>query len=175
MSKINEVPDFEAMGRAIMDMAPRQASVMALNFFKSSFANQGFTDAGLVKWATRKYDNRPGGAVLTLSGNLRDNIRPTKITPKQVIISNAAPYASIHNEGGRFTRTFTPTTKQKKLFWALYKKTGNAKFKAAALSKQITQNVVMPKRQFMGDSQTLTNSFDNWMANEIAKAVIPLK
>jgi len=171
MAKINEVPDFEAMFNQIREQAPRFAAEEAVKFFKSSFANEGFTDAALVKWDKRKYDNRPGGAILTLSGDLRDSIRPTKITPKQVILSNAAPYAKIHNEGGRFKRTFTPTAKQKKMFWALYKKTGDTKFKAAALSKQITQNVVVPQRQFMGDSQTLTNSFDNWMAEQIVKAV----
>lgn len=173
MSKINEVPDFEAMFKTIVTNAPRVASVMALNFFKGSFANQGFTDAGLIKWDTRKNDNRPGGAVLTSTGNLRDIIVISKVSLKQVILTNAAPYAKIHNDGGTITVTVTP--KMKKYFWFMFKATGNSMYKGMALTKKSSLTIKIPQRQFMGDSQTLTNSFDNWMANEIAKAVIPLK
>lgn len=136
MAKINEVPDFEAM-LELVGRASRAASVIALNHFKNSFKNEGFTDVGLVKWQERKNDKRPGGAVLVSTANLRDSIQDPLVETYKVTIVNTAPYAKIHNEGGTIKTKYA--------------------------------TIVMPQRQFMGDSAVMRNDFENWFINEKKK------
>lgn len=168
MEKFNKMPDFEGMFRAIVKQAPTFASIEAEKFFKRSFLNQGFTDRALVKWDERKDDTRPGGAVLTSTGNLRDSIQIAKVSQKQVALINGAPYAKIHNEGGRIrvVQYIRPHTRNN-----LFGRGIRAQIQAHSRKVDFT----MPKRQFMGHSETLANNFDGWMANEIAKAVKKIK
>ncbi|MDT8412688.1 MAG: phage virion morphogenesis protein [Vicingaceae bacterium] len=168
MNKINKTPDWEGMFRTIAKQAPTFASVEAQKFFKRSFTNQGFTDRALVKWDERKNDTRPGGAVLTSTGNLRDSIEIAKVSNKQVVLVNGSPYAKIHNEGGRIrvVQYIRPHTRNN-----LFGREIRAQIQAHSRKVDFT----MPKRQFMGHSETLANNFDSWMANEIAKAVQKIK
>ena len=173
MSKINKVPDFESMFNKIKQQAPRAASVIALNHFKDSFQKQGFTDEAFTAWDSRRGDTRPGGAILTQTGHLRDSLNISTVTKTKVEIVNSAPYASIHNEGGTLTIAITP--KMRKYFWFMFGNTGESKFKFMALTKKNNMVIKMPKRQFMGDSAVMTTKFDKWMIDQISKTPIPLK
>ena len=75
MGKFNTIPNFHAIGVKLVKDTARYASVKALNFFKDSFHKQGWTDTAFVPWPKRKDDQRPGGAVLTQTGNLRDSLQ----------------------------------------------------------------------------------------------------
>ena len=84
-------------------------SVEAKNHFTKSFADQGFTDKGLVKWQPRKSRSRDDGrAILVKTGNLRRSIRVISRSINEVVIGSDLPYAQVHNEGGRTRRGRMP-------------------------------------------------------------------
>jgi phage gpG-like protein len=133
--------------------------VEAVNLFKGNFQKEGFLDKTVTKWQTRK-TKRTGGTnsqkTLSKSGELADSI-DFKIKGYTVTIYSDKVYAQIHNEGGKIE----VTQEMKKYFWAMYynaKETNNTdqadQYKAMALSKII----VMPKRSFMGNSETLNTN-----------------
>ncbi len=133
--------------------------VEAVNQFKRNFDQEGFEDRSVNKWASRK-SKRPGSTngqkILTKSGDLAESITYEK-KPPAVIIQTDKPYAELHNEGGEIT----VTDKMRKFFWAKHKEYKDGgdmeladQYKAFALSKKI----VIPKRQFMGQSETLNNN-----------------
>ncbi len=135
---------------------PTVLGVEAVNHFKESFQNEGFTDSSLQKWASRK-TKRSGGTngqkILSQSGELADSI-DYEVQGNNVTIFTDKPYAKIHNEGG----VITVTDKMKKYFWAMHKQAKDAKdedgmnqWKAMALSKTIT----VAQRQYMGQSQAM--------------------
>lgn len=74
----------------------------ALNHFKGSFTDQGFTNESTEKWKPRKRPDRkrPGRAILIDTGRLRRSLRYRKGRKYEVVIKSNVPYAKIHNEGG---------------------------------------------------------------------------
>lgn len=130
----------------------------AVNHFKQSFIDGGFTDAVLEKWATRKtkYGNatKDGKEVLTQSGDLADSIIYTG-TPEGVEISTDKAYAQVHNEGG--TITIPVTRKMRAWAWAMYYNSGktNELYKRLALTSKTKLTIIIPKRKFIGDSEVL--------------------
>ena len=87
---------------------PEAASVDAMNFFKRSFRNQGFTNRNLVKWQQRKNQGKrnKGRAILVQSGKLRRSFRPS-FNSHSIGVQNYQPYASTHNDGLRHPRSKT--------------------------------------------------------------------
>lgn len=142
----------------------------AVDWYKDSFKNQGFTDTTLVKWKPRREANGLDKTLIK-TANLRDSIRFRTFGKTVVVFTGAesAAYASIHNRGGKIA----VTPRMKRFFWAMYAKSRGgttsgrtssrltkansaqgqaAKFwRAMALSKTIT----IPKRQFIGESAGL--------------------
>src|SRR5690606_26575383 len=143
MSEIENIPDFEAIGREILQKLPREVSVLALNHFLSSFEKQGFMDSAFQPWARRKNDTRSGGAILVSTGNLRDSTRIAEATIDRIVISNDAPYAAIHNNGG--IMKLKVTKRMRKYFWYMYKATGDSKWKYMAMTKKENFLFRMPK------------------------------
>ena len=121
---INELPEkFRAMQKELEDFAAgedkkRIAGQEAVNFFKESFQNEGFTDQNLQKWPnvkrrdpnspwyghsgqTRKFSEARTTAKI-LNGEtsqLKDATTYTK-TATGVRVYNEMPYAKVHNFGG---------------------------------------------------------------------------
>lgn len=158
-----DFPDFRTTRTAINDVfanLPTWAGNAALNFFLDSWRRQGFIDKTFKRWLPRRFDTRPGGAVLIGkgSGQLRRSLR-LRTGPDFFEVYTSSPYAKLHNEGGHIRQTVTP--RQRRYFWARYHEaltrhkspTEAAMWKRMALSRTLTINV--PKRQFMGDSQLL--------------------
>lgn len=87
------------------------------------------------------------GSLMLRSGNLRRSVRFVA-TGSTVDVSSSMVYAGIHNNGG--TIRIPVSDKMRRFFWAQYKKSGDAKYKAMALSKKTEYTVQMPKRQFVG-------------------------
>ncbi|WP_196039090.1 phage virion morphogenesis protein [Bacteroides nordii] len=131
------------------------------NFQRKAF----FTKA----WKKKKYDDGKG-SLLVRSGVLRRSLC-SDLTGTQLNYSSSEVYAAIQNEGG----TIVITEKMKKFFWAKFyeatngfgytragTKRNNKKnraltaeaefFKAMAL-KKVGSKVIIPARQFVGESE----------------------
>lgn len=134
---------------------PSQVGTIAVNFFKDNIEKQGFQgDNGLEKWPERQADAaRNDRPLLVDTGELKASIKK-QVSGSQVkvrVTGGAEKYADIHNTGG--VTHPKVTAKSKAFFWAMYKATGQKRFKAMALSTQLT--VKIPKRQYIGDSKKL--------------------
>ncbi len=134
--------------------------------FDSNFDRKAFFSRA---WQRKKYDNGKG-SLLVNKGVLRRSVR-SRINGTQLAYSSSEVYAAIHNEGGEITIT----RKMQKFFWAKYyeatggisrsKKTGKAGntkknrqlsdeaefYKSMAL-KKVGDKIVIPQRQFIGNS-----------------------
>lgn len=166
MSKKNHIPNFHAIGVKLVKDTARYASVKGLNFFKDSFHKQGWTDINFEPWDKRQQpDTRPGGAVLTQTGNLRDSLQVLHRSATRIVFGTHAPYAQVHNEGG--TLSVPVTQRSRRFFWFMYRLTENPKWKWMALTKKTTLTITLPKRQFIGESQTLRRGMDQWVVKQI--------
>jgi len=161
----NSIPDFEKLGKKLVDSAMRFSSVHALNFFKDSFQNQGWTDTAFKAWPSRTNDTRPGGAILTQTGHLRDSLQILSRSKSKLVFGTHAPYAKVHNEGG--TLSIPVTEKSRKFFWYMFKATGQAHWKWMALTKKQRMVAKMPQRQFIGHSDTLMKELHDWWIKRI--------
>lgn len=139
----------------IKEDVPEVIGTEAVRHFKKGFADEGFTDKSLKKWASRKTKVTHGRGPLRGGDaeGLEDSI-VFKVEGNTITIYSDKVYGQIHNEGG----TIEVTPGMKAHFWKEYyaaKETGEAElmeqWKAMALAKKIT----IPQRQFIGESQVL--------------------
>lgn len=151
----------------------REIAIEAINFFKESFDNQGFTDKTLVPWRRTKSgkDNRFGQksqGILIQSGELKDSF-DYSIANGVINIFNTASYAKTHNEGGTIKHPGgTPFfIKKGKLIFVSKRKVAVHKLK---LPKTKPHNIKMPRRKFMGKSTVLNNRLAKLFINKIIKA-----
>ncbi len=155
---------------------PDVVGTEAVNHFRQSFIDGGFTDAVLDKWAPRKHkygnDTKDGKEVLTQSGDLSDSIIYT-ILPGGVLISTDKIYAQIHNEGG--TIKIPVTKKLKSWAWAMWYNSGrlpedrNPLYKSLALTNKASLTITMQRRQFIGDSIELDRKITEKIERTINK------
>lgn len=142
--------------------------IEAVKQFKKNFQEEGFVDKSVSKWAARK-TKRSGSTnsqkVLSKSGELADSIDYRTGTDGVTIFTDK-PYAEIHNEGGEIS----VTPQMKKYFWAMHKQAKDAgdldladQYKGMALATKI----VMPKRQFIGESEALNNNIINKIERDL--------
>ena len=168
------IPDFEGVFKKLLQDLPRYVEVTAKNFFIDSFNKQGFTNENFEAWERRNQpDYRAGGAILTATGALRNSIHTIEANTNNVTIGTYAAYAKIHNEGGIIT--LPVTKKMKKYFWYMYKTTQNEKWKWMALTKKETLTIKIPKRQYIGESETLMNNLDKMFIDRIKQYFNSLK
>ena len=102
--------------------------------FDKNFERKAFFSKA---WKKRAYPN-PKGSLLMVTGTLRRSIKAHK-TENGVRFTSSVPYASIHNEGGRGSKTVrshTRTSKKGRVYTV----------------RQHTRKFTMPQRQFIGDS-----------------------
>jgi phage virion morphogenesis protein len=124
----------------------------AVNHFKDSFQNEGFTDKGFQRWdEVKRRQGKGKGADATRkiltgrTGNLGDSITYTKEPGRVVISANplntgaASNYAAVHNFG--------------------------------VLNAGRKRNTKIPKRQFLGPSETLNdkikNKIERWLTTKL--------
>jgi phage gpG-like protein len=134
--------------KQVLDKAPVELGLNAVDFFVGSFKNQGWQGATFQRWPARKVNNwnkrnNTGRSILIQSGRLRRSIRVTSSSTTQVTIGTDVPYARVHNEGYK-----GPVKQQVKSFTR--KNRSNVK----SFSRTINQNI--PQRKFMGESPILT-------------------
>lgn len=161
----DEVPDFLGIARQLKIDVVRYAAVTGLNFFVDSFQKQGFTDTSFEAWQKRSNDSRPGGAILVKSSFLRNSVKVMQQSSDAVLYGSNAAHAKIHNEGGIINMTLTK--KARKYFWFMYYATNDTRYKWMAISKKDHLTIKIPKRQFIGHSETLMSNLEVWLKNEI--------
>ncbi|MGC4130170.1 MAG: phage virion morphogenesis protein [Bergeyella sp.] len=176
MTKIDskfQLPDFRKLSEGVMKDLPKKVSEEACNFFMASFIKEGFTDTSFIPWVKRKDDFTH--KLLQQSLALKASIKIETATLDKIEISagNGLKYAAIHNEGGTITIKITP--KMRKYFWYMFKKTEDEKWKWMALSKKDVMTVKIPKRQFIGNSETLNQKLDKIFIDTIYKYFKNLK
>ncbi len=166
-------PDFRKIAEEVMKDLPKKAGEKALQFFLASFIKQGFTDTSFIPWVKRKDDLTH--KLLNQSYSLKNSIKITTADFGNVEISagEGLNYAAIHNEGG--TITVKVSDKMKRYFWYMYKKTEDEKWKWMALTKKETLTIKIPKRQFIGESETLMNNLDKMFIDRIKQYFNSLK
>ncbi|MFV0506845.1 MAG: hypothetical protein ACK5L5_09095 [Bacteroidales bacterium] len=181
----NQIPNFKKMGELLISNASRYAATESVKFFRDGFAKGGFTDSSFQKWQASSSKR-----TLHNKGKLMRSVRKQEQSRQRVVVGSELEYAQIHNEGGYIV----VTERMKKYFWAKfiriaskgktdddgkaikgYGKTKNKKalyFKYMAL-KPVGSKIKIPKRQFIGESKTLRNNFDQWFGDTISKQIEP--
>lgn len=148
---------------------------MAINHYKKSFRDEGFTDDGLVKWQKRstrdrgrKRKNERG--ILTQTGRLRRSLVARKNFRYSVTISSNVPYAKTHNEGLTIKKKESSRILNFKI-----SKDGRSRFskaKKANFQQDVTigkHRIKMPKRQFVGYSGVLARKIEKRIGGKIRK------
>lgn len=154
------IPDFHAIGNSLKKDVRRYAKVYCLQWFDDSFQNQGFTDASLVKWDERnKPDYRPGGAILVNTTYLRKSIAVMQENDSEITFGTNAPYARLHNEGGRLRAV--------QYVRAHHRTRKGVREQVKAHARKV--DIKYPKRQFMGHSHLMMQNLDTWLLKEIQK------
>ena len=170
--------------RGVLYDAPREVGSMAVNHFKNNFVNQSFDGK---PWDKRKKDRSKdkGRAVLVKSGTLKRSIRVISADTKEIVVGTDVVYAQIHNEGGTIiqpprTENFLRNRNEENTFYKSGKNKGQAKGIKGRFRKGKTagdgfsfkeRTIKIPQRQFMGESEELTQKVDNWYQSRIGKAL----
>jgi len=106
--KFNEarkiIKDMQMAEKTIADMVDTMG-IYAINHYKKSFTDGGFTDVSFKAWKQRKRSrDNEGRAILVKTGNLKRSLKYRKISKYSVRIESNVPYANVHNEGLRSGR-----------------------------------------------------------------------
>jgi phage gpG-like protein len=163
MENQNKAPDFVGMGKKLMQDLLIDAEVEGLKFIQTNFEKEGFMDASFQGWEKRK--TPISYKLLRVTNSLFNSIRAKNNNKDTVTFSTNQPYAEIHNNGGVVKIPRTPA--MRKFFWAMFKKTGDEKWKWMAMSKKPNVVFRMPKRQFIGHSKNFQERFDRHIVKEI--------
>lgn len=148
----------------------------AVNFFQARFRAQAWTDRTAKKWEKRKQQdkNKRRRAILIKSGRLRNAIRPGKITKNEVVIANKTPYAAVHNEG--FKGTVNVKQHKRRIRGRVTvqnietrRKSKRTTTVGSATVRGHRRKMVIPQRQFMGNSELLIHKFDKIIDKTIDK------
>lgn len=179
------------------DRLPRKLGVLAVQHFKQNFRDSGFRNGGLQPWkrSLREVsgDKRASSRYKTLTSarNHLMNSTESVIGKGYVSIVNSVPYASIHNEGGTIHQNIPISPDMRKFAWAMFFKSAGIrkgkkskgetspenlspealKWRGLALTKKSTlsRSIQIPKRQFIGESQELTELVTNEIEQTIEK------
>lgn len=90
--------------KTIADMVDTMG-IYAINHYKKSFTDGGFTDVSFKAWKQRKRSrDNDSRAILVKTGNLKRSLTYRKIGRYSVRIESNVPYAKVHNEGLRSGR-----------------------------------------------------------------------
>ena len=162
-----QTPNFKSASLAVvklLEQFPIRAGNIAKNHFLDSFKTESWEGD---KWESRKPNpfetNKKRRALLVGSATLKRSIQRVESGLGFVKVATNVPYAEIHNEGGTITQT--PTFKQRMFFShasdAFYaRKNMQEGRKFAAMSRATKIVIKIPKRQYMGHSDTLNRKIE---------------
>ena len=166
-------PDFRKIAEEVMKDLPKKVGEKALQFFLASFIKQGYTDTSFIPWVKRKDDLTHKLLNQSYALKASGKIDKADLTEVNISFGEGLNYAAIHNEGG--TITVKVSAKMKRFFWYMYKKTEDEKWKWMALTKNETLTIKIPKRQYIGESETLMNNLDKMFIDRIKQYFNSLK
>ncbi len=149
-----------------IDQVTTIAGVEAVNHFKASFPNQGFTDTNLIKWKERKKKDE-GRGILTKTGRLRRGIKVLSKNPTSVMVGvdlSEVPYAQVHNDG--FNGTVAVRAHIRRNTRNNVYKVKNRKLDATGINAIAagTRKMNIPRRQFVGNSEELNQKINKKVA-----------
>lgn len=133
-----------------MDAVPDLVSELAVDYFKERFRYKEFDGTPWPDFSTR-CKHRTNGSLLVDTGHLLGSIRPTEISAGKVVISAGNDnvfYAKVHNEGfsgSVVVKAHDRTSKKGKVY----------------VVKQHTRKMLIPQRQFLGESSELGRILKN--------------
>ena len=152
------------MRNDLVTKLPKKLGQAAETHFRNSFKNQGFTDRALVKWPARKQppvtkSGKPvKHTILYRHGLLRNSVRLVKWDWNniQVVAGGAhVPYAAIHNDGGTISSSSSVRAHSRRAHQANRRGKRVNIPEATVRPYTRTMNMVIPRRQFMGESHVL--------------------
>ena len=139
-----------------------EAGITALRFSKQRFRQKNWVDKGMPEnWEKRKRKAR--GSILVRSGRLKRSIRVISKGRFYVQIGTDVPYAKIHNEGGRISKTVKVRSHTRKRSG----RDGSGSIKVR--SHQRKMNTTIPQRQFIGSSKALADKIEKKLKKKIDK------
>lgn len=157
----------------------REIAIEAINFFKKSFDNQGFTDKTLVPWRKtqsgkqNKFGQKSSG-ILIKSGALRDSF-DYAISGAIISIINSKEYAITHNTGKTIKHPGgTSFFKDEEGDLILVSKRKAKELKALRglkLPKTKAHKIPIPRRQFMGTSKVLNERIKQLIIRKFLKSL----
>lgn len=161
------------VNRAISGI-PHKSAVLAVNFSKERFIKKNWLDKTGIDWEKTK---KRKGSTLIKSGRLKRSIRKVHIGADYVIIGTDVPYARIHNDGGKIegtehVRSHKRDAHKHKAYMRSKRRIKAGKVRACIVkshSRKYKRTFI--QRQFIGQSQYLTNQLSNMINNEIKKAI----
>lgn len=172
--------------RLLSRTLPIKIGALAKAHFQQNFRLGGYVNGGLQPWPITKRQLSGGasasgqyGPLLSGRNRLMSSIA-YRTAPLETTIYTAVPYAAIHNVGGIVSPSVT--AKMRRFAWAMYyKNRGSGKaespeanrWKALALTRKKKLSVRIPRRQFMGDSQELSQAISSKISSEINSLLIP--
>lgn len=183
MNNTFNLKNIEAHFKDVLLYAPKMLGNDAVNFFLDRFQQQNWLDVYPEPWQRRKINNRKNQVRLILiqTGALRRSIRITNIGTGFVTIGSDLPYAKAHNEGfegivnvKEYTRNHY--TKQR-INTGKLTKSGKERMKTvhrisgSGVVRAHTMRINIPKRQFMGESQVLTQQLTRRLTAELMKGL----
>jgi phage gpG-like protein len=129
---------------------PTEVAAIAVSFTKDRFRSQDWYDTNRESWPARK--RQRGGkkrsqTLLADTARLKRSIRKILADRKQVVIGTDVPYAQIHNDGGKITKSVTVKSHSRRR-----KSRGGS---TTVRSHTRRMNLTIPKRQFIGESNRL--------------------
>ena len=159
---------------------PQKMGTVCVNFFKQRFLAQAWTDQSAVPWTQRKPNKRNNGrAILIKSGRLRNSIHIINSTAGSVTVGTDVPYAEIHNEGfngveqvSGFTRKrFQKSMVQSTEVFNIKSRQGRRSTVKNEIGesnvRSFSRHMIMPKRQFIGNSQLLRHKLEQLIEKEL--------
>lgn len=144
--------------QAAIRTMPKVLGNEAVVWTKQSWDRQGWLDESTEGWAARQKNTRRnnGKAILVQTGRLRRSIRILSEGENRVVIGTDVPYARIHNYGGTITQAARSETFQRNRITRGARKGRFKRGVTAGRGFSFSQrNIVMPKRQFAGNSYNL--------------------
>ncbi len=149
----------------------------AVNFFQQRFRAQAWTDRYAERWKKRKPPDKygKGRAILIKSGQLRNSIHLKAWNEREAIISAPKKYAEAQNDGFHGTVMVKQHTRRirgrVKVSSIKTHRTGTRMAViGTATVKAHSRKMNLPKRQFMGTSETLNRRFDRIIIKDIDKS-----
>lgn len=165
---------FDNINHAVR-LIPNKAAVMAVNFSKERFIKKNWVDKSETPWIKTK---KRRGSTLISSGRLKQSIRKVHVGTDFAIIGTDVPYARAHNDGGTFEGTERVSTHQRRAHKRKACTRSGKRIKAQTVRAHLVNSYSrhyhrsFPARQFVGQSQKLTNQLTDMIQCEINKAIV---